>query len=90
LDVIHKVGIGRDYLGQRHTMEHFRQEHFMPIISDRSSFDTWMSKGAKDLLTRAADEVRRIFKEHQVEPLRPEVAEIAKELVKKRANLATP
>ena len=84
LDVIHKVGIGKDFLGQRHTMEHFRTEHFIPIVTDRSSYDTWKAKGSKTMLDRAGDEVRRIFKEHTVEPVRSEVAETAVRLVKKR------
>ena len=85
LDVIDKVGIGKDYLGQRHTMEHFRTEHFIPIVTDRSSYDTWKAKGSKTMLDRAGDEVRRIFKEHTVEPVRSEVAETAAKLVKKRS-----
>ncbi len=85
LDVIEKVGIGKDYLGQRHTMEHFRTEHFIPIVTDRSSYDTWKAKGSKTMLDRAGDEVRRIFKEHTVEPVRSEVAETAAKLVKKRS-----
>ena len=85
LDVIHKVGIGKDFLGQRHTMEHFRTEHFIPIVTDRSSYDTWKAKGSKTMLDRAGDEVRRIFKEHTVEPVRSEVAETAAKLVKKRS-----
>ena len=84
LDVVHKVGIGRDYLGQRHTMEHFRTEHFIPTVTDRYSYDGWISKGGRSLLDRAGDEVRRIFKEHTVEPLPKGVSEIAKDLLKKR------
>ncbi len=86
LDVIHKVGIGKDYLGQRHTMERFRTEHFIPTVSDRSSWDAWVHKGSRTILDRAADEVRRIFKEHTVEPVRSEVAETASRLLKKRAR----
>ncbi len=84
LDVIQKVGIGKDYLGQRHTMEHFRSEFFEPVVTDRSSYDTWVSKGSRSLMTRAQDEVRRIFKEHTVEPLRGEVKDVAARLIKKR------
>lgn len=86
LDVINKVGIGKDYLGQRHTMEHFRSEFFEPIVSDRSSYDTWVSKGSKSLLTRAGNEVRRIFEEHSVDPVRSEVGDVAKALIKKRTR----
>ncbi len=84
IDVVHKAGVGKDYLGARHTMEHFRSEYFMPAISDRSSYDTWRAKGSKSILERAGNEVRRIFKEHTVEPVRAEVAETAERLIKKR------
>ncbi len=84
VDVVDKVGIGKDYLGQRHTADHFRTEHFIPTVSDRSSYDTWKSKGAKTTLQRAQAEVRRIFEEHTVEPVRSEVAETATRLIKKR------
>ena len=84
LDVIQKVGIGRDYLGQRHTMECFRTEHFLPVVSDRTSFDTWTAKGAKSLMDRAGNEVNRILKEHSVEPVRTEVMETAARLIKSR------
>ena len=86
LDVIHKVGIGKDYLGQRHTMEHFRTEFFTPVLTDRSSYDTWVAKGSKSLMTRAAEEVKRIFKEHTVEPVRREVGHVARALVDKRTK----
>jgi trimethylamine--corrinoid protein Co-methyltransferase len=86
LDVVHKVGIGRDYLGQRHTMQHFKTEHFIPTVTDRYSYDGWISRGGRSLLDRAGDEVRRIFKEHTVEPMPKEVSETANELLKKRAG----
>lgn len=86
LDVVKKVGVGKDYLGTRHTMEHFRTEHFLPVLSDRSSWDTWVAKGSKSIVQRAGEEVKRIFKEHSVEPVRSEVGEIAKELIRKRTK----
>ncbi len=86
LDVIDKVGPGKDFLGVRHTVERFREEHFIPVISDRSSWDSWVSKGSKTLLQRAREEVERIRKEHTVEPLRDEVSETVESLIQKRAK----
>ena len=86
LDVVQKVGIAKDYLGQRHTLEHFRTEHFIPVVTDRSSYDTWIAKGGKTLIERAGDEVRRILREHTVEPVRTEVAEVAARLIRKRTS----
>lgn len=86
LDVIRKVGVGKDYLGQRHTMDRFRAEHLLPTIADRSSWDAWVQKGSMTILDRAGDEVRRILKEHTVEPVRSEVGETAARLLKKRGK----
>jgi trimethylamine--corrinoid protein Co-methyltransferase len=88
LDVIHRVGIGKDYLGQRHTFQRFKTEHFIPVVSDRSSFDGWVTHGRKSILDRAGEEVRRIFKEHRVEPVRAEFGETARALLKKRTGRA--
>jgi trimethylamine--corrinoid protein Co-methyltransferase len=86
VDVVNKVGVGKDYLGQRHTLNHFKTEHFIPVITDRTSWDTWVSKGSKSLIQRAGEEVQRILKEHRVEPLRSEVSETAQRLVRKRTK----
>ena len=86
VDVVNKVGVGKDYLGQRHTMNHFKTEHFIPVITDRSSWDTWVAKGSKSLIQRAGEEVKRIFKEHTVEHVRSEVSETATRLVQKRTK----
>jgi trimethylamine--corrinoid protein Co-methyltransferase len=84
VEVVDKVGPGRDFLGQRHTMQHFRTEHFIPTVTDRSSYDSWVQRGSKSIVQRAGEEVRRIFKEHTVEPVRSEVAGTAARLIKKR------
>lgn len=86
VDVVHQVGVGKDYLGQRHTMNHFRTEHFIPTVTDRTSWDTWVSRGSKSLIQRAGEEVQRILKEHKVEPVRGEVGETARELLRKRTR----
>jgi trimethylamine--corrinoid protein Co-methyltransferase len=86
IDVVDKTGPGKDFLGQRHTVDHFRKEHFIPVISDRSSWDSWVTKGSRSTLARAGDEVRRIMKEHTVEPVRSEVSEVAGSLTKKRTR----
>ncbi|UCE80667.1 MAG: trimethylamine methyltransferase family protein [Methanobacteriota archaeon] len=86
LDVIDKVGPGKDFLGVRHTLERFKTEHFMPTLSDRSSWDSWEAKGSKTLVQRAGDEVRRIMNEHSVAPPRGEVEDTVKALIEKRAR----
>ncbi len=53
LDVIEKVGIGGMFLGQRHTMDHLKREHFLPKLVDRRSYDVWAADGRKSIEERA-------------------------------------
>ena len=57
LDVIERVGIGGMFLGQRHTLDHFRQEHFRPKLVDRRSYDLWSADGRKSMEERARAKV---------------------------------
>src|SRR5512136_1259044 len=49
LDVIEKVGPGKNFLAQRHTITHLKSELFMPNLIDRRSFDAWTGSGSKTL-----------------------------------------
>ncbi len=73
LDVIEKVGPGKNFLAQRHTMAHLRTEHFMPTLVDRRAFDSWAADGSKGLVDRARDKTRWILANHTVPPLGSEV-----------------
>ncbi len=73
LDVIEKVGPGKNFLAQRHTMAHLRTEHFMPSLVDRRAFDSWAAAGSKTLVDRARDKTKWILANHTVPPLEVEV-----------------
>ena len=73
LDVIEKVGVGKDYLTQRHTLEHVKTGHFMPTMMERQSFDAWISGGKKSMLARARQKVSSILTEHEVPPLESDI-----------------
>ena len=72
LDVIEKVGIGGTFLGQRHTMDHLRKEHFIPKLVDRRSFDLWTSDGRKSMEERARARVREALARPPPDPLAAE------------------
>jgi trimethylamine--corrinoid protein Co-methyltransferase len=72
-DVIHKVGPGGHFLGQRHTMEFVEGEHFLPLLSDRRTRDLWEEAGSLGMADRAHERVTQILAEHQVLPLDPAV-----------------
>ncbi len=72
LDVIEKVGIGGMFLGQRHTMDHLRKEHFLPRLVDRRSFDLWAADGRKSMEDRARAKVREAVARPPPNPLSEE------------------
>ena len=72
LDVIEQVGPGGSYLGERHTVRHFR-ENWFPRLMSRKSFEQWITSDGMSLGDRANERVRSILREHQPEPLPSEV-----------------
>lgn len=78
LDAIEKVGPGGHFLNQKHTLEHLEEEHFIPKLCDRESYEHWEGKGHRGMLEKAKDEVKRILADHQPQPLD---SEVEKELV---------
>lgn len=73
LDVIEKVGVGKNFLAQKHTIEHLRTDHFMPSLIDRRSYDAWVQDGAKTLVDRAREKTKWILENHKVPPLDEDV-----------------
>ena len=73
LDVIGKVGPGGHYMTQKHTLEFFRKEHWMPSLFDRQMMNNWVKSGSKDLLQRAREKTKQILSTHQPAPLANDV-----------------
>jgi len=82
IDIIEDVGPGGHYLAQRHTLEYFRKEHYLPIIINREKRERWERAGSKDLWEVAREEAKRILKEHQPEPLDRGIEEELQKIVK--------
>ncbi len=68
LDVIEKVGVGKNFLAQRHTVNHLK-DMFMPGLIDRRSYDAWSTSGSKSLVDSARDKTRWILQNHKVPAL---------------------
>jgi len=84
VDIIDKVGPGGHFLGEKHTLQHFR-EGWMPEISDMDTFEVWQKNGSKAIARVAKEKMREILAKHKVEPLPDDVE---KEIVRvlKRAK----
>jgi len=68
LEVIHGVGPGGNFLGEEHTIRHFR-EQWQPAIFDRQRFDGWKASGAKGLRARLREKTVAIMDAHAGNPL---------------------
>jgi len=66
-------GPGSIFLMDDHTFEHFMQAQFLPLLLDRSRYDSWKEAGATNLYQRCNSEAKRILAEHQVEPKPDEI-----------------
>jgi len=86
-DVIDKVGPGGIFLGEKHTLKHFR-ERWMSRLFDIDSFETWQKKGSKSIDEVAREKVKEILATHKPEPIPEDVQkEISKILKRAEAEL---
>jgi trimethylamine--corrinoid protein Co-methyltransferase len=72
LDTIAEVGIGGNYLGQRHTRRHMK-DVWRPRLLDRSMWDAWIASGCEGAYEKATALVEESLGEHAVEPLGDEL-----------------
>ena len=73
VEVIDKVGPGGHFLGQRHTLEYFKKETWIPRLSDRRDFVGWQKAGSRSLDEVAREKAREILATHKVMPLPEDV-----------------
>ena len=71
VDVIDKAGPGGHFLGEKHTLQHFR-ERWMPRL-DVDSLETWEKEGIKSLGELAHEKVKEILATHKPAPLPDDV-----------------
>ena len=64
-DLIKKVGAGRDFLSQRHTLNMMKREQSQAKLFDRRMRGAWEKRGAKDVATAAQEEAVRILETHK-------------------------
>jgi len=74
LDEIKKVGPDGNYLVEPHTQKHFRNEHFIPKITDRDPIDIWEKGGKKTMIDHAGKVMDKILANHEPKELDPELS----------------
>jgi len=61
VEAIEKVGPAGHFLGEEHTMKHFRSEIWMPTIFNRMMYETWQQLGSKDCFELAKEKAKAIL-----------------------------
>jgi trimethylamine--corrinoid protein Co-methyltransferase len=72
-DVIKAIGPGGSFLGTKHSLKHFREELWMPQISDRTTWSQWHERGEKGAQVRARETAKKLLASHQRPALPGEV-----------------
>jgi trimethylamine--corrinoid protein Co-methyltransferase len=80
VDVIHEIGVGKNFLSHDHTFKHMRSQS-QPKLIDRRTREDWDAGGRTDLYQRALEEARYILENHKPEPLPADVLAAMRSIV---------
>lgn len=73
VELIRKIGPGGSFLGTKHSLKHFKDELWMPQISDRTTWSQWHEKGGKSAEARAREIAKKILDSHRTPALPADV-----------------
>lgn len=82
VEIIKKVGIGKNFLTQRHTLKHLEAEQAQATIIDRRRRGAWEKRGSKSLIQSANEKARDLLKSHEPKPLAEDLIKELKRIVK--------
>ena len=68
MDVIMKVGHEGHYMGEKHTLDHFRSM-WQPMVTDGAPYKAWKAAGSKSAVDHARDKAKDILRTHNPAPL---------------------
>ena len=80
IDTIKQVGIGGNYLGQRHTRRHMK-DVWRPRLLDRSMWDAWIASGKEGAYEKATALAGQLLAEHACVPLGAEARGVIERIV---------
>ena len=82
VDLIKKVGIGNNFLTQRHTLNNIETEQVQATIIDRRMRGAWEKRGSKSLIESANQRADQLLKTHEPKPLSEDLIKELKRIVK--------
>jgi trimethylamine--corrinoid protein Co-methyltransferase len=63
-ETIKRVGAGGSFLTEDHTVEHFRDYYYSPLV-DRRRYEKWIDKGSKSMSDRLHSRAQELLASHQ-------------------------
>lgn len=82
VDLIKKVGIGNNFLAERHTLDHLKAEQIQATIIDRRMRSAWEKEGSPSLIQTANQRAAQLLRSHEPKPLSQDVVDELKRIVK--------
>ena len=73
MNTIKEVGPGGHFLDKDHTFEHFRNEFYQPVLSNRDDFDGWYTKGSPQCVEIANKKYKERLESYEVPDLPADV-----------------
>src|ERR671933_130531 len=87
-DAHEEVGSGGHFLGAAHTLMHFRDCFYRPLLSSTENFERWTRNGGADATERAGEIWRRTLEEYEPPPMDDAVrAELEEYVARRRTEL---
>jgi trimethylamine--corrinoid protein Co-methyltransferase len=85
VEVIDEVGPGEHFLGEQHTLHHFRQT-WMSRFMDTSTWEAWEAAGRPEPPVHAAERTRQLLATHEPAPLPAGVEHEISEVIARHAD----
>lgn len=82
LDVIKDVGIGGNYLLEKHTIKHLKTDYWKPINFNRDSYSVWAGKQKKRLDEKCREYMEHILKNHEIDFIDKDIEKEIDKIVK--------
>ena len=83
-DAHQEVGSGGHFLGAAHTLLHFRDCFYRPLLSSTENFDRWTRNGGKDAVARAGEIYKQTLADYEQPPIDDGVRDTLRDYVARR------
>jgi trimethylamine--corrinoid protein Co-methyltransferase len=83
-DAHEEVGSGGHFLGAAHTLLHFRECFYRPLLSSTENFDRWTKNGGKDAAERATEIYKEQLDSYEQPPIDDAVRDELRDYVARR------